>query len=294
MNEQRNEQLSSLISSAIGSAAGSVVRTRNCPGGCIHRAEIVTLADGRAYFVKSSKASAEMFRTEALGLEELAQADVLRVPRVIARGRLTETEDCLVLEAIQSAQASKGFFESLGSGLAELHIATTPSYFGWHADNFLGTSRQINNRTETWMEFFRQHRLRPQLRMARNQGLGSVELYRLTERLIERLDEWLEDGPPSLLHGDLWSGNYLADEMGEPVVFDPAVVYGHREFDLAMPLLFGGFPNAFFDAYLESGPLEDGWRERVEFYQLYHLLNHLNLFGSGYLECCLEIVRKYG
>ena len=125
--------------------------------------------------------------------------------------------------------------------------------------------------------------------------MGSRELFQQVERLIARLDRWLAQPvePPCLLHGDLWAGNYLIDEAGKPVLIDPAVYYGRREADLAMPALFGGFPEEFFQGYHDQWPLEDGWQQRLEVYKLYHLLNHLNLFGSGYLESCLEIADRF-
>jgi fructosamine-3-kinase len=183
-----------------------------------------------------------------------------------------------------------------GAHLAEHHRRGTSSRFGWASDNYLGSTVQKNEARESWVEFFGECRLQYQLRLARQRGLGSREFYRLAERVIERLDKWLGDdrAQPSLLHGDLWSGNFLVDAAGRAVVIDPAVYYGHREAELAMPLLFGGFPPEFFDAYSEAWPLAEGWRERVELYKLYHLLNHLNLFGVGYLDSCLEIVRRFG
>lgn len=146
------------------------------------------------------------------------------------------------------------------------------------------------------MAFFAECRLSYQLRLARQGGLGSGELFRLADRTVQRLENLLgaQVPPPSLLHGDLWNGNLLVGAAGNAVVIDPAVYYGHREAELAMPLLFGGFPAEFFDAYSEAWPLASGWQDRVEIYKLYHLLNHLNLFGVGYLDSCLEIVRRFG
>ncbi|MCC6509900.1 MAG: fructosamine kinase family protein, partial [Pirellulaceae bacterium] len=148
----------------------------------------------------------------------------------------------------------------------------------------------------TWVEFFAEFRLNYQLRLARQRGLGSGEFYRLAGRVVQRLDKWLTstDACPCLLHGDLWNGNLLVGADGYAVVIDPAVYYGEREAELAMPLLFGGFHPDFFDAYNTTWELPAGWQQRAELYKLYHLLNHLNLFGVGYLDSCLEIVRRFG
>ncbi len=288
--------MAELIAQATNHELCSVKSSQACSGGCIHRAEIVELDDGRRYFVKSSRDARNMFRTEAQGLSELAASGCMRVPDVVAQGTLSAGEDCLILEAINSGPRPHDFFETLGSCLARLHDTNRRDYCGWTTDNYLGSNLQRNTPNDSWLEFFAEQRLRAQLRMARNQGLGSPELFQLTERVISRLDQWIDDDGEhvSLLHGDLWSGNLLCDTQGQPVIFDPAVYYGHRETDLAMPLLFGGFSDAFVASYDEVLPLPSGWRQRVELYQLYHLLNHLNLFGSGYLDSCLEIVRKYG
>lgn len=284
-----------MLAAALDVSELKIRSSRSCPGGCIHHAHIVELDTGERYFVKSSPRAAVMFEQEASGLVALTQAAALRVPAVVTSGPLDEQHDCLVLEALESASPAGNFWEQFGHGLANLHRATTAANFGWSGDNFLGSNVQRNAPTGNWVEFFAEQRLGYQLRLARQNALGSRELFKLTERLISRLAGWLEhpDDPPSLLHGDLWSGNYLADEQGAPAIFDPAVYYGRREAELAMPLLFGGFPTAFFSAYDEAWPLEAGWRERVKIYQLYHLLNHLNLFGSGYLDSCLEIARRF-
>lgn len=292
----RKQALETLIGSATGSRGVEISATRACSGGCIHHADILELTDGRKFFVKSSPRAEDMFAQEAQGLAALAAANTLRVPAVVTVGSLEADSACLILEVIESGPASASFWSQFGGGFAELHRTATAASYGWSCDNYLGSSLQRNGPHEDWVEFFAEQRLRYQLRLARQRGAGSRELFKLTERLIERLDKLVGASPslPSLLHGDLWSGNFLADERGSPVVFDPAVYYGHREADLAMPMLFGGFPAEFFEAYQQAWPLEAGWRQRVEIYQLYHLLNHLNLFGSGYLDSCLEIARRYG
>jgi len=225
----------------------------------------------------------------------LAKTGTLRVPQVVAAGMLSDSEACLILEAILPGPPQTDFWERLGQGLAALHRQATAGNFGWSSDNYIGSNRQPNSAHASWVEFFAVQRLGFQLQLARTHARGSRELFKLGEQLIAKLDKRLGpcDERPSLLHGDLWSGNYLVASDGAPVLIDPACYFGLREADLAMPLLFGGFPQRFFDAYDASWPLAAGWRERVEIYKLYHLLNHLNLFGSGYLDSCLEILRRF-
>jgi protein-ribulosamine 3-kinase len=295
MHDGRRSALEKLIESATGSGQ-PIVSSRGCSGGCINRAEIVLLADGRELFVKSNRNGKDWFAQEAIGLSALQQTGAVRVPRVIAMGPLDSDEDCLVLEAIRTGAKPNDFWPRFGEALAELHRLGTASAFGWSSDNYLGSNRQPNTWCDDWCRFWGQHRLEFQLRLARENGLGSSVLFRECERLIQRLDQIIAvpADPPSLLHGDLWSGNYLVDESGRPVLIDPAVYYGRREADLAMPLLFGGFPEAFFDGYCRAWPLEHGWKNRAQVYKLYHLLNHLNLFGQGYLESCLDAIRRIG
>ncbi len=295
LNGDRNEQLARLIQLNTDGQPATIQASSSCSGGCIHRAEVVELVDGRKFFVKSNGNAEMMFREEALGLKALANLSAIKVPEVIAEGRLHDNQDCLVLEYIPSARPKAGFFECFGIEFARLHKNSQAKQFGWSSDNFLGTSPQVNGFREDWAEFFAESRLGQQLQMARNRGLGSRELFRLGERLLPKLDRLIGQAaePPCLLHGDLWSGNFLCAVDGQPAIFDPAVYYGHREADLAMPRLFGGFPSDFFEAYQSEWPLVDGWQERAELYKLYHLLNHLNLFGSGYLDSCLDIVRRF-
>lgn len=288
-------EMAKLIADARGSFAG-IVGSRTCSGGSIHEARLLELADGSQLFVKLGRAAGDMFAQEATGLSALAAVGILRTPQVITLGSLPDNWSCLVLEWIETSSAPVKCWERFGSELAELHRRGTGHGFGWASDNYIGSSPQKNETRESWTEFFRDCRLGFQLKMVRQAGLGSVELFRCAQRLCDRLGDWIAQPelPPSLLHGDLWIGNVLFGVDDAPVLIDPAVYYGSAEAELAMPLLFGGFPKSFFDAYHEAWPREDGWRDRVQIYQLYHLLNHLNLFGSGYLDSCLEIVRRFG
>jgi fructosamine-3-kinase len=295
MAEEQDDSLAHLISQATGAPWASVIKSHPCSGGCIHEARVVQLSDQRRFFIKSKKHARQMYAQEAIGLRALAGNHAVRTPQVIARGPLNPNRDCLVLEAILPAAPSPDFWESFGRGLARLHQSCRADQCGFKYANYLGANWQPNNWTEDWVAFFAEYRLTYQLRLACSNSLATAELTSQTQRLIDRLDSLIGNSreQPSLLHGDLWSGNYLVDEAGQPVLIDPAVYFGHREAELAMPLLFGGFAPRFFEAYNEFWPLEDGWQERVGIYQLYHLLNHLNLFGKGYLNSCLEIVRRF-
>lgn len=295
--------LQQVIARATGSGLTLIASRDSLSGGSIHRVERIELADGRRYCVKSNVNAGDMFAQEAYGLAAIAQVGQLRTPKVIAVEPLTmdstepasQGEQCLIMEAIEPGATSDDYWTVFGRQLAEHHRHGRSRTFGWSSDNYIGSTIQKNESRESWIDFFRECRLDFQFKLARRRGLGSGEFYRLAQRLLERLDRWLPANPqPCLLHGDLWQGNLLVNSEGQPVVIDPAVYYGDREAELAMPLLFGGFPDRFLAAYDEAWQLDEGWRERVELYKLYHLLNHLNLFGAGYLDSCFEIVRRFG
>ena len=279
---------------------GAPVALRGVSGGCIADARIAEFADGGSVFVKSGGGS---FRQEAAGLEELAAARAIRVPRVLA-----VDDGALVLERIESAPPCRGFFGIFGRRFAKLHECRGRAC-GFTADNAIGSTPQPNAPLEAdwaalpdrpgdgadWPDFYVERRLRFQAELAARNGHGDA-LRRLLDRAEPSVRELMEAAPepPSLLHGDLWSGNFITDEHGEPCLIDPAVYYGHREADLAMTRLFGGFAPAFYAAYDEALPLAPGHEERLPLYQLYHLLNHLNLFGGGYYAQSERILRRFG
>ena len=239
-------------------------------------------SEGGALFVKRGPEDRfEMFSAEADGLCELAGASALRVPRVLGVGT-APGQAFLALEWIEFGSATSRTDSALGAGLAQLHRVTAPR-FGWHRDNTIGATPQPNDWTDDWPGFFAARRLGFQLDLVERHSYGG----RLIERgrlLCELLAAFFDsDHPqPSLLHGDLWGGNWAADASGDPVIYDPAVYYGDREADLAMTQLFGGFGRAFYQAYEAEWPLAPGAPRRVDLYNLYHVLNHLNLFGGGY------------
>lgn len=286
---------------AIGKATGRASRLqRSTPvgGGCINRASLIELADGRRYFLKSNpNPLPRLFESEAEGLRALRKAGSLRVPEVVATGGGQDgLPHFILMEYIPTGRPGPGFFEKFGRGFAQLHLKARGQRFGFDHDNYLGSTPQPNQWSEEWVEFFRQHRLGHQLKMARHAGLSDQQMDRLGQRLLDRLEDWIGQPaePPQLLHGDLWGGNYLCDDNGQPVLIDPAAYYGRGEADLAMTQLFGGFQASFYHAYEEVHPPAPGSQERLEIYKLYHLLNHLNLFGRSYFSGCMRILRRYG
>ena len=239
-------------------------------------------SDSGPVFVKvAARPCLTLLEAEADGLRELAGAAALRVPNVLAVG-VAGSQAFLALEWIEFHAATSRVEALLGEQLARQHRVTA-SGFGWHRDNTIGASAQQNAWTDDWARFFAERRLGFQLDLAVRQG-HSGRLIDRGRSLCERLHALLcgHHPAPSLLHGDLWGGNWAADEAGRPVVFDPAVYFGDREADLAMTRLFGGFGRAFYEAYESAWPLEAGSKLRFDLYNLYHVLNHLNLFGGGY------------
>ena len=261
-------------------------------GGCISNAEKLVMQSGTSFFLKSG-ARNQMFINEANGLRELAKSDVIRVPEVILADK-----EFILMEYINQGPRKAGFFESFGRQFAKLHRYHSDR-FGFYEDNFIGASPQINISTENeannWVSFYMNKRLLFQLRLAEERGYASEKLRKGFHLLESKIDTILSgsEEEPSLLHGDLWGGNYLSDENGDPVLIDPAVYYGHREADLAMTRLFGGFTNEFYSAYNEELPLKEGSEYRQDIYTLYHVMNHLNLFGMGYYSQAERLMWNY-
>ena len=251
-------------------------------GGCINSAFLLE-GEGVAFFVKiNRKEQLPMFEAEATGLHEIAATKTVRVPLPICHG-VGGDKSYLVLECLELRPTEGACDRVFGQKLAAMHkIAQT--FYGWHRDNTIGSTRQPNTRTSDWIEFFTRHRLGFQLKLAESHGFGG-KLQREGEKLMDCLPAFFVSytPKPSLLHGDLWGGNYAADNTGQPVIFDPACYYGDREADIAMTELFGGFGRDFQHTYLDAYPLDEGYRTRKTLYNLYHIINHLNLFGGGYL-----------
>jgi fructosamine-3-kinase len=260
-------------------------------GGCIADSQIITTKSGRKFFLKRGFSNG-MFAKEANGLKELALAATIRTPKVI------DVEDnFLLLEHIEQSPPKAGFFEEFGKQLAMLHKHSSDK-FGFYEDNFIGATAQKNRPSQeeakNWPKFYWNKRLMYQLRLTEKNGYADkqiIQLFSKLERVYNSIIEGSEE-PPSLIHGDLWSGNYMSDESGAPVLIDPAVYYGHREAELAMTKLFGGFSAAFYESYNETWKLKKGFERREPLYSLYHIMNHLNLFGSGYYSQTVSLLQK--
>ena len=250
-------------------------------GGCINQAYRIT--DGaQRYFVKlNSPGSLAMFEAESAGLMEIHLSHTIRVPLPVCYGQNNQAA-WLVLEYLDFNTTPRGKASDFGIHLAAMH-RTVSSQFGWIRDNTIGQTPQINTASSDWIDFWKMHRLGYQLDLAKTNGFNG-KLQKLGEQLLSDLDKFFSGvtPSPSLLHGDLWSGNYAYDDAKNPVLFDPAIYYGDREADIAMTELFGGFPVDFYSAYRCDYPLDSGYNIRKTVYNLYHILNHLNLFGSSY------------
>lgn len=281
------------ISSAISACTNqsfALAHVHPVSGGCINDTAVIS-GSNASFFVKlNARKYADMFEAEADGLSELSSTEALRVPSPVCFG-IDDQYAWLVLEYLGEVKSrSNGNWALAGRELAMMHQNRRKQY-GWHRNNTIGSTPQLNTYSENWIEFLREQRIGHQLDLAARNGHGG-RLQTRGHRLLDKLPQLFADYVPdaSLLHGDLWSGNIGFVENGEPVVFDPAVYYGDRETDVAMTELFGGFADDFYRGYEEVWPLDRGYRLRKHVYNLYHLLNHLNLFGAGYLPQCESLI----
>ncbi|ACK64974.1 fructosamine kinase [Rippkaea orientalis PCC 8801] len=266
-----------------------IKKQRPVSGGCINQGYSL-IGDKKTYFVKINQASQiEMFAAEALGLKQMFATKTIRVPQPICWG-MSDRSSYIVLEWLEFSQATAESWQEMGRKLAAMHQVQGVSKFGWERNNTIGSTPQINTWTENWTDFFAEHRIGYQLKLARRRG-GNFPEY---SQVVGIVRDVLKDRQPlpSLVHGDLWSGNVAVIADGEPVILDPATYYGDHEVDLAMTELFGGFPGSFYRGYDEVFPLDEGYQKRKTLYNLYHILNHFNLFGGGYGSQANQMIQQ--
>ncbi|MBQ9207762.1 MAG: fructosamine kinase family protein [Treponema sp.] len=299
--------LASALVSLFGSSV-AIARTDRVSGGDINKSYALTLNTGDRIFMKANaKENAAFFTAEATGLSAIAATGAIGTPRILCTGTDDGEEvgySFLLLSYVESGKKRTDYWETFARELSAMHNAdttafvvstgstTAPLRFGFLQDNFIGARGQVNTPTEKWISFFRENRLAPQFKAA-DAYFSSADRTRIT-KLLDHLDDFLvEPEASNLLHGDLWGGNVLCDADGKAILIDPAAYIGHAEADLAMTELFGGFPPTFYAAYREARPLQSGYEERRDLYNLYHLLNHLNMFGQSYLGAVQSIVAEY-
>lgn len=268
---------------------GSVTAQRSVGGGCINHGMRLITQTGDTFFLKVNPAAPpDMFAREADGLDALRKGEGPRIPQPFCFG-----ENYLLMEDLAPASRHPGYWVAFGRQLAALHCHTGERY-GFFHDNYLGSTGQPNRWMADGYEFFSQQRILYMAGLARERGYLAKEQYQQAEKLAANLSQWVPAQPPSLIHGDLWTGNALTGPEGEPALIDPAAHYGWAEAELAMTTLFGSFPKEFYQAYQEIRPLEPGFQTRYPIYNLYHLLNHLVLFGLGYWGQVSAILKYYG
>lgn len=270
---------------------GQVISQKSVSGGSINDAFQIETTEG-TFFIKLNSANRypNMFKTEKRGLELLGQSSFL-VPKPLHVGTHGDTQ-FILMEWVEKGAPKEGFWDEFGQNLARLHEISDPS-FGLNHDNYIGSLKQSNFKHPKWNDFYREERLIPQMKLAEKTGRLSKAMSRGFDGLFKELENIYPTENPSLLHGDLWSGNMMITKNGSPSIFDPAVYFGHREMDLAMMALFGGFGDAWVDAYNEVYQLESDCRERIPVGQLYPLMVHVNLFGGGYGRDVEQILKRY-
>lgn len=290
------------VKAAVNAIFGADVQiTGSIPvsGGDINRASCLSLSSGKKVFIKSNSVSnMSFFDAEEAGLDAIAATHAISTPSLLCKG--IDSKDnisFLMMEMIDSSSPVKDYWEVFGRELAHMHLADTEDIapgirYGFTSDNFIGATGQINTPCDSWTDFFRIRRLEPQFKMAERYFDNTFMKDIL--KLLDRTDELItEPERPSLLHGDLWSGNIMTGNDGKAMLIDPASYIGNAEADIAMTELFGRLPGRFYSSYNEINPIKPGYEDRRELYNLYHLLNHLNLFGSGYLMSVIHTVKRY-
>jgi len=268
-----------------------LVSFQNVGGGCINNtAKLAT--ESISVFVKwNAKSEEDLFQKEEQGLDLLRNKSDLIVPEILGKG-VYQDKAYLLLEWIESGHANSDFWDKFGIGLARVHRHSSQS-FGLSHDNYIGRLHQSNSSRDNWSDFFIHERLEPQIRLALDKRLIDANLVKKFEQFYQKIESIVPNEKPSLLHGDLWSGNFLTNHESHPVLIDPAVYYGHRETELAFTALFGGFDQRFYQAYDQEFSLAPGFRERIDIHNLYPLLVHVNLFGSSYLSGIIQTLKRF-
>ncbi|MBT8395071.1 MAG: fructosamine kinase family protein [Bacteroidia bacterium] len=284
-----SNEFTNYLSNLIGS---KIIRIKSVSGGDISAAYTLETSKSKFFLKVNSKPWAlDMFQVEAQGLTAINNSKTIATPEIIAYDTF-KNASCLIIEFVESKLSTSKDLELFGSQLAQLHQVTTDE-FGFANDNFIGSLHQSNNKHKNWNDFYIEERLNPQFELARSKGLLIDDEIPETQELKEACFSYFNNVKPSLLHGDLWSGNYLISASGRPYLIDPAIYFGHSEVDIAMSQLFGGFGTSFYESYHTIITKDENTEIRIELYQLYYLLIHLNLFGSSYYGSVKGILSKY-
>lgn len=290
-------KLPEIVSLSLSGVFGQNVvisQMRNLGGGCINNASKLETNCGNFFLKWNANCQSDIFVREAESLKELkkAAADFLTIPEVYAFKEVNDTPGFLILEYLENKGSSFNSDEKLGRGLARIHQYKS-SEFGFYNNNYCGSTLQNNSWKAGWTEFFRENRLRFLLKLIEKEKPLPASEMLIYEKLLDRIPVLIpNDSVPVLIHGDLWSGNYMISANG-PALIDPASYYADREMEFAIITMFGGFSQRFYDAYNEVNPLPHDWRSRNSLYQLYHILNHYYLFGGGYRNQGLQIAKSY-
>ena len=282
------------ISQAISQATGqefAIATTNSVSGGCINQGyKVKGNGNDRQYFVKLNDVSqVDMFAAEALGLKQMYATQTITVPEPICWG-MAANSSYIVLQWLDLGGGNQQSWTEMGRQLATMHREGTSQNFGWERNNTIGSTPQVNSWMDNWADFFAEQRIGYQLKLAKRRGVSFPDTKQVVDAVKAKLA--VRQPQPSLVHGDLWSGNAAIGQDGTPIIFDPATYYGDRETDIAMTELFGGFPTAFYNGYNEVWQLDSGYRQRKNIYNLYHVLNHFNLFGGGYANQAQRIIQQ--
>lgn len=274
------------------SAPVTIMQFKDVYGGDTNKSFLLETNRGN-FFIKVNAAmfGLDMFEKEARGLIQLADTGSIKVPRPLFDGKFNQ-QIFLVIEYVEPGNPAPDFWEDFGKSLSDLH-RNSSEYFGLHANNYIGKLSQSNKQHNRWAQFYAEERILPLIYKANERNMLDPGHVSVAEQICSRLHSIFPDEQPALLHGDLWSGNYIVAANGYTAIFDPAVYYGHREVDIAMTLLFGGFDERFYSSYSSHFPLQSGWQERVALCQLYPLLVHLLLFGGKYKQKVIDTLLQY-